>query len=71
MKQFFIAVVVIFGLSLTSALHADSKVKGYYKKDGMYVAPYHRTGANGSTSDNYSHQGNTNPYTGQPGTKTN
>ena len=46
-------------------------VHGYYKKDGTYVAPYERTSPNGTTSENYSHKGNVNPYTGAPGTKNN
>jgi hypothetical protein len=43
------------------------KVKGYYKSNGTYVKPYFRTAPNNSNSDNFSTQGNTNPYTGQPG----
>jgi len=50
---------------------ADTHVRGYYKSNGTYVAPYERTDANGTTSDNYSHRGNINPYTGKPGDKNN
>jgi len=42
-------------------------VNGYYKKNGTYVQPYHRTAPNSTKRDNFSTKGNTNPYTGKPG----
>jgi|WetSurMetagenome_2_1015567.scaffolds.fasta_scaffold78020_2 hypothetical protein len=50
------------------AIAEDVYVDGYYKKNGTYVEPYHRTSPNNSIYDNYSTKGNTNPYTGQQGT---
>lgn len=47
---------------------AQVDVNGYYRSNGTYVAPYHRTAPNNTISDNYSTKGNVNPYTGQPGT---
>lgn len=44
-------------------------VKGYFRKNGTYVAPHYRTRANGIKSDNWSFKGNVNPYTGKVGTK--
>lgn len=44
-------------------------VHGYTKKDGTYVAPYMRTAPSSSKADNWSTQGNINPYTGKEGTK--
>lgn len=55
-------------LSSAAAL-AGSKVGGYTKKDGTYVAPYVRSTSNKTAADNYSAQGNVNPYTGAKGTK--
>lgn len=49
-------------------LAEDVYVGGYYRKDGTYVQPHHRTAPNNSTLDNYSTKGNTNPYTGEKGT---
>lgn len=49
-------------------LAEDVYVGGYFRKDGTYVQPHHRTAPNNSTLDNYSTKGNTNPYTGQKGT---
>jgi hypothetical protein len=42
-------------------------VNGYIRKDGTYVQPYMRSSPNAYKFDNYSSQGNTNPYTGQRG----
>lgn len=57
-------------LTLSSAATAKSTyVKGYTKKDGTYVAPHHRSSPDGTKDNNWSTQGNTNPYTGQQGTK--
>lgn len=46
---------------------ADQYVKGHVRSDGTYVQPHYRSSPNSSTYDNYSTQGNTNPYTGQNG----
>lgn len=42
-------------------------VKGYTRKDGTYVKGYYRTAPNNTNRDNFSTQGNINPYTGQSG----
>lgn len=44
-------------------------VNGYYKNNGTYVSPHHRSRPNNSVYDNYSTRGNTNPYTGRAGTR--
>jgi len=44
-------------------------VKGYYRKNGTYVAPHYQTNPNGTKLDNWSTKGNVNPFTGKPGTK--
>lgn len=63
----FIAALAAFS---TTAL-ADKYVKGYTRSDGTYVAPHYRSDANSNRSDNYSSQGNTNPYTGERGSQRN
>jgi len=45
-------------------------VHGYVRKNGTYVAPHYRSAPNHTTSDNWSHVGNINPYTGKIGTQT-
>ena len=51
-----LAVLLISMLSLSITAFADQYVNGYY-----------RTDPNDTTEDNYSHQGNVNPYTGHRG----
>ena len=46
---------------------ADEFVNGYVRSDGTYVQPHYRSSPNSSPYDNYSAQGNSNPYTGQKG----
>lgn len=58
--------VVLVMMSFSAMAQVD--VSGYYKQNGTYVQPHHRTAPNNTISDNYSTQGNVNPYTGQPGT---
>jgi hypothetical protein len=57
----------LIALAAVSAF-ADEYVQGYYRRDGTYVQPYHRTTPDGNPFNNYSTQGNVNPYTGQSGT---
>lgn len=47
----------------------DHVVHAYVRHDGTYVQSYHATNPNGTKNDNYSTRGNTNPYTGEAGTK--
>lgn len=48
---------------------ADTYVNGYTRKDGTYVVPHYRSDPDSSPYNNYSTQGNTNPYTGKRGSK--
>ena len=59
--------MALLGVSV-SAFAADAYVKPHITKDGTYVGGHHRTTPNSTRLDNYSTQGNTNPYTGQAGT---
>lgn len=54
------------GSSSSSGTHYTS---GYYRSNGTYVQGYNSTNPNGTTSDNWSTKGNTNPYTGKEGTR--
>ena len=66
MKAMIFAATVM--LSATGSASADETVGGYVRRDGTYVQPYHRTNPDTSRTNNYSAQGNVNPYTGQAGT---
>lgn len=58
--------VLVLMLSIMPIAHA-THVRGYYRSNGTYVAPYTRTRANYTKLDNYSTRGNCNPYTGRSG----
>jgi hypothetical protein len=48
---------------------ADTWVNGYVKRDGTYVEGHYRQDRNSTNLDNYSTQGNVNPYSGAPGAR--
>ena len=64
LKLSFLGLVLVSTVSL-----ADTYVNGYYRADGTYVQPYVRSDSNSTNWDNYSTQGNSNPYTGSEGTR--
>jgi hypothetical protein len=58
-------------VATTSALrHSVRTVKAYVRKNGTPVQTYKRTSPNSTQKDNFSTEGNVNPYTGKKGTKT-
>lgn len=60
-------VVALVTMSFCSVAFANVHVHGYQRSDGTYVQGHDRTDPNGTTSDNWSHEGNTNPNTGARG----
>lgn len=65
-----ITLIVMLGvlLATTNVLARDVYVHGYTRSDGTYVQPYYRTAPDHNIYNNYSTQGNINPYTGRVGT---
>lgn len=62
--------MILVGVLFTGAAFARaSRVRGYVKKSGKYVASYRRTTPNKTKADNWSAKGNVNPDTGKAGTK--
>jgi len=60
--------MLFFVFSILAATGAEARyTRGYYRKSGTYVKPYHSTNSNYTKRDNYSYRGNTNPYTGKKG----
>jgi hypothetical protein len=55
--------------TVSTLAFADTYVQGHFRKNGTYVQPHYRSSPNCTTLDNYSTQGNVNPYTGKVGTK--
>ena len=47
---------------------AQVHVRGYMRSNGTYVHSYERSAPDNTVTNNYSYQGNTNPYTGATGT---
>lgn len=67
MKKLIIAALAlsIAGPALAQSRH---RVEGYTRRDGTYVAPHYQTNPDSSRTNNWSSQGNYNPYTGRAGT---
>jgi len=62
-----IAISLLLG-PITQIASAQVHVNGYTRRDGTYVAPHWRSAPDSTPTNNYSTQGNYNPYTGQAGT---
>jgi hypothetical protein len=66
------AVYIVLFAVLVSSMNAfaeDVYVRGYTRSNGTYVEPHHRSAPDSTRDNNYSTQGNTNPYTGRSGTE--
>ena len=68
MKKYPIALMLAFA---SFGCFADQYVRPHVRSDGTYVQGYTKSSPNSSAYDNYSHQGNTNPYTGEKGSRQN
>jgi hypothetical protein len=63
--MFFLALAAL--CSFTTAAFADEYVNGYTRSNGTQVDGYYRSSPNNTQTDNFSTQGNVNPYTGESG----
>lgn len=70
MKKAIVLAAALVALTAVSSF-ADEYVRGYQKSNGTYVQPYQRTEPDSRRDNNYSSQGNTNPYTGERGSQRN
>lgn len=68
MKIINLAITLLLAATAVSA-QAQTHVNGYTRSNGTYVESHQRSVGNSTQSDNWSTQGNTNPYTGQAGTR--
>ena len=65
MKKFVLGfLLLIFSFFIATEAYAIVSVKGYYKKNGTYVAPHYRSDPDGIKTNNFSYPGNYNPNTG-------
>lgn len=65
----FLAAAIIALMAFHAEARGSHGVRGYTKKDGTVVKPHRATDRDSSRSNNWSHKGNVNPYTGKRGTK--
>ena len=63
MRKLVLAAVALATISPAFAGH----VNGYTRSNGTYVAPYERSDADRTVTNNWSFQSNVNPYTGAVG----
>lgn len=59
---------LILAIGAGPAFARDTYTQGYYRQNGTYVQPHYSSPPDGNAFNNYSTQGNVNPYTGQAGT---
>jgi hypothetical protein len=52
----------------SSSFAADVYVQPHTTKDGTYVSGHYKTAPDSTKTNNYSSEGNVNPYTGKSGT---
>lgn len=64
-------IIAFLILAAAAPVMADEYVSGYTKSDGTYVEGYYRSNPDGVKWNNYSSEGNRNPYNGKEGTKSN
>jgi hypothetical protein len=63
-----ILLVIAFTVSIPAISFAQYQyVHPYVRSDGTFVQGHYRTEPNGTTWDNWSTRGNTNPFTGRQG----
>ena len=60
--------LVLAAVAASAGAQTAHGVRGYTKADGTYVAPHYQSNPDTTRLNNYSTQGNVNPYSGQSGT---
>ena len=68
MKRLLMITALLVSCQMTEG-YGGKRIRGYYKKNGTYVKPHYRSRPNKRQRDNYSFDGNINPYTGKKGRK--
>jgi len=66
-RSAFLAIVLFVAAIVRPAFGADVSVGGHYRRDGTYVQPHMRSAPDGNRLNNWSTEGNVNPYTGKEG----
>lgn len=63
-----LSALLLAGVSVSAAAQSDHYVRPHVDKNGNFVQGHMQTNPDGNRMNNWSTQGNVNPYTGQPGT---
>jgi hypothetical protein len=63
-----LSITILLVAPMCSFAQSSHYVNPHTKANGTYVQGHYQTNPNATKMDNYSTQGNTNPYTGQAGT---
>lgn len=61
--------VALATIAVPSFAQQSQQVDGHFRQDGSYVQPHYRTAPDNRLHNNWSSEGNVNPYTGQRGTR--
>ena len=69
MRERFAFVAFVAPSTIAGTATADTWVNGHFRSDGTYVQGHYRSDRNDYHNDNWSTEGNYNPYTGERGTK--
>lgn len=69
MKRLVVAALMALAVPGVAAAQGQHWVNGYYRSNGTYVQGHMQTNPDGNPYNNWTTQGNVNPYTGQPGTR--
>lgn len=69
MKKSFALALIVASMTAATAAQADTYVHGYTRGNGTYVQPHVRSSPDSSYNNNWTTQGNVNPYTGESGTR--
>ena len=67
MRAFILGVILFFSFPFCFSINADVWVNSYVRKDGTFVQGHWRSDPDGILENNYSYDGNVNPYTGKVG----
>ncbi len=63
MKKLLIYSIAVIVSVVALTAKAGEYVHGYMRSNGTYVQGYQRSNPDSTVTNNYSYQGNTNPYT--------
>ena len=65
----FALATLLTGLAASAMAQSYHYENGYTRQNGTYVEPHYQTNPDSSRQNNWSTQGNVNPFTGQEGTR--